>query len=216
MLRSRFLSFVVFVSLVITLVPLGQPAAALSSSIVLSQVYGGGGNTGATFKNDFVELFNRGAAAVSITGWSVQCDSSAGTTWATTSLSGTIQPGQYYLVQEAQGAGGTTNLPTPDATGTIAMSATGAKVALVNNTTATTGSGCPFAATVVDFVGYDGATCAETTATPTLSNTTAALRKEEGCTETDSNASDFAVAAPAPRNSVSPLHFCTGDNAPAV
>ncbi|HEX9505787.1 MAG TPA: Ig-like domain-containing protein, partial [Acidimicrobiia bacterium] len=107
-------------------------------------------------------------------------------------------------------------MPTPDATGTIAMSATGAKVALVNSTTAMTGSGCPFAATVVDFVGYDGANCAETTATPSLSNTTAALRKEEGCTETDSNVSDFAVAAPAPRNSASPLHFCTGDNAPAV
>ena len=216
MFRSRFLTFVVFVSMVVALVPLSQTAAALSSSIVLSQVYGGGGNSGATFKNDFIELFNRGGAAVTVTGWSVQYASSAGTTWQVTNLSGTIQPGQYYLVQEAQGAGGTVNLPTPDATGTIAMSATGAKVALVNTTTALTGTGCPFSAAIVDFVGYDGANCAETTATPALSNTTAAMRKAEGCTETDSNVADFDTGAPSPRNTASPLHFCTGDNAPAV
>src|SRR5712671_941252 len=108
MFRNRSLVFAVLVSMLMTLMPFGQPAAAVSSSIVISQVYGGGGNSGATFKNDFVELFNRGAAAVSITGWSVQYASSAGITWATTSLSGTIQAGQYYLVQEAQGAGGTT------------------------------------------------------------------------------------------------------------
>src|SRR6266850_1068498 len=132
-------------------------ARGVSTTVVISQVYGGGGNAGATFKNDFIELFNRGRAVVDVTGWSVQYASAAGTSWAATALTGTIQPGQYYLVQEAAGTGGTTNLPTPDATGTIAMSATNAKVALVNTTTALTGSGCPFSATVVDFVG-DGAT----------------------------------------------------------
>src|SRR5262249_26279082 len=30
-----------------------------TSSVVVSQVYGGGGNTGAPYTNDFVELFNR-------------------------------------------------------------------------------------------------------------------------------------------------------------
>ena len=48
----------------------------------------------------------------------------AGATWQRTDLAGALLPGQYYLVQEAVGAGGTTSLPTPDATGTIAMSAT--------------------------------------------------------------------------------------------
>jgi len=216
MLRSRFLTFVVFVSMVMTLVPLSQSALAVSATVVISQVYGGGGNAGATFKNDFIELFNLGSAAVDLTGWSVQYASSAGTSWNPTSLSGTIQPGQYYLVQESQGAGGTTNLPTPDATGTILMSATAGKVALVNSTTALTGTGCPFSASVVDFVGYDGANCAETTATPALTNTTAAIRKNAGCTETDSNVADFATGAPTPRNTSSTFHFCTGDNAPAV
>ena len=217
MFRSRFLTFVLSVSMVMTLVPLAQPAAALSSTIVISQVYGGGGNAGATLKNDFIELFNLGGAAVNVTGWSVQYGSATGTTWAATSLSGTIQPGQYYLVQEAAGAGGTVNLPTPDATGSIAMSATAAKVALVNTTTLLTGTGCPFSATVIDFVGYGAtANCSETTPAPGLSNTTAALRKNAGCTETDANASDFETGAPNPRNTASAFHFCTGDNAPAV
>jgi len=39
--------------------------------IVISQVYGGGGNSGATLKNDFIELFNSGNAPVTITGWSL-------------------------------------------------------------------------------------------------------------------------------------------------
>jgi hypothetical protein len=62
-------------------------------SIVISQIYGGGGNSGATLKNDFIELFNPGGVAVSVNGWSVQYASAAGTTWQVTNLSGTIPPG---------------------------------------------------------------------------------------------------------------------------
>jgi uncharacterized repeat protein (TIGR01451 family) len=194
---------------------LAAPARAVSTTIVISQVYGGGGNSGATLKNDFIELFNRGATTVSVTGWSVQYTSSAGTTWQVTNLSGSIPPGKYYLVQDAAGAGGTTNLPTPDATGGIAMSATGAKVALVNSTAALSGSGCPFAASVVDFVGYDGANCFEgSAAAPTLTNTTAALRNTGGCAETDSNSADFAAASPTPRNSASPTNACAAPTSP--
>ena len=40
------------------------PALAGSSTLVISQVYGGGGNAGATYKNDFVEVFNRGTTSV--------------------------------------------------------------------------------------------------------------------------------------------------------
>src|SRR5438094_7818662 len=144
--------------------PLGaSPAAAVSADIVISQVYGGGGNSGATLKNDFIELFNRGTVAVNVSGWSVQYAATAGTTWQRTNLPPvTVPPGGYLLVQEAAGAGGTTDLPAPDATGNIAMSATSGKVALVNTTTLLAGSGCPFAATVVDFVGYGStATCFE-------------------------------------------------------
>src|SRR5262249_32561356 len=76
------------------------PAQGVSSGIVISQIYGGGGNAGAAFKNDFIELFNRGASPVTVTGWTVQYAASTGTTWQATSLSGTIAPGKYYQVQE--------------------------------------------------------------------------------------------------------------------
>ena len=152
--------------LCIAIVIAALPASLLHAQVVISQVYGGGGNSGATFKNDFIELFNRGSAAVDVTGWSVQYGAAAGSTWQVTNLSGVIQPGQYYLVQEAQGAGGTTPLPTPDATGTILMAAGAGKVALVNTTTALAGTGCPFAAGVQDFVGFGPtANCSETAPT---------------------------------------------------
>lgn len=198
---------IVLAALVLLLVPFAADAA--SPNIVISQVYGGGGNAGATLKNDFVELFNRGTTTVNVTGWSVQYASSAGTSWAVTALSGSIAPGKYYLVQEAAGSGGTVNLPTPDATGSIAMSATAAKVAIVNNLTALTGT-CPTGGTIVDLVGYDGASCFEGAATAALTNTTAAVRANSGCTDTDNNAADFTVGTPNPRNSASPTFACAG------
>ena len=118
--------------------------AASSPDLVISQIYGGGGNSGATLRNDFIELFNRGLATVDVSTWSVQYAAAAGTTWQKTNLSGSIAPGGYYLVQESAGTGGTTSLPAPDASGSINMSATAGKVALVRNqTTVTSGTSCP-------------------------------------------------------------------------
>lgn len=72
--------------------------ATATSNVVISQVYGGGGNSGATFKNDFIEIFNRGVSAIDISGWSVQYASSSGTSWQVTELpSVTLQPGQVTL-----------------------------------------------------------------------------------------------------------------------
>ena len=191
---------------------------ALSSGVVISQVYGGGGNTGATFKNDFIELFNRGTTTLSLTGWSVQYAAAGGNFGSSniTPLSGSIPPGGYYLIQEAPGAGGTTNLPAPDATGTIAMAAAAGKVALVNSIAALTGTGCPFAGSVMDFVGYGtGTNCAEGPGpTTTLSNTTAALRGASGCTENDANSTDFTAGAPNPRNSGSAPNTCGNSTNP--
>src|SRR5438105_5902647 len=190
------------------LLGLARPAGAVSSTIVVSQVYGGGGNSGATYKNDFIELYNRSAAPVSVTGWSVQYASTTGTSWQRTALGGTIAAGGYYLVQEAAGAGGTTSLPPPDATGSINMAAGVGKVVLMsNNTTIASGTVCPL--TAVDIVGYgSGTNCSETLPTATLSNTTAALRNGGGTVDTDNNSADFTVGAPNPRNS--------GDAAPTV
>jgi predicted extracellular nuclease len=179
-----------------------------SSQVVISQIYGGGGNSGATLRNDFIELFNRGTSAVSVDGWSVQYSSSTGSSWQATNLSGTIQPGHYYLVQEAAGSIGSADLPAPDATGTINMSGTSGKVALANSATPLSGA-CPTGGSIQDFVGYGAAAnCAQGSPTADLSNTTAAVRAGGGCSATGNNASDFAAAAPNPRNSASPATAC--------
>ncbi len=204
--QYRILHLAVILALLLAVVPAATPAqAVVSTTIVISQVYGGGGNSGATYKNDFIELYNLGAAPVDVTGWSVQYVSPGGTgTWAVTNLSGTIQPGKYYLVQEAAGAGGTVSLPTPDASGTLAMGGTAGKVALVNLTTPLNGA-CPTTG-VVDLVGYGTtANCSETAPTAVLTNSTAALRKANGATDTDNNSADFTIGAPTPRNSVYPF-----------
>lgn len=171
------------------------------TGVVISQVYGGGGNSGATYRNDFIELYNAGTTTVSLGTYAVQYTSSAGTTWSATVLNGSIAPGQHYLIQEAAGTGGTTSLPTPQATGSIALSATSGKVALTKTTTLLTGSNPTANTNVVDFVGYGSADAFEGAgAAPTLSNTTAALRAAGGATDTNSNAADFTAGAPTPRN----------------
>jgi predicted extracellular nuclease len=215
---SRLLSLLVCLALAVSLAP-PQPAQAVSTSVVISQVYGGGGNSGAPYKNDFVELFNRGSSTVSLSGWSVQYASATGTgnfaNNSITLLSGSLQPGQYYLVQESGGTTGAA-LPTPDATGSVNMSATAGKVALVNVTTGLACNGgnnpCSSAqlAQIVDLIGYGGANFFEgSSPAPILSNTTADLRANSGCTDSDNNIVDFAAGAPAPRNSASPFHDCS-------
>jgi uncharacterized protein len=185
-------------------------ADSAHSQVVISQVYGGGGNSGATLRSDFIELHNNGAAAVDLSTWSVQYASGTGTTWGRTNLSGSIAAGGYFLVKQADGTGGTVALPTPDSIGTIAMAGTSGKVALVNNQTALTGT-CPLDPTVIDFVGYGStATCSETAPTPAPSNTTAVLRAGDGCTDSGNNSADFTVVSPAPRNSASPIVACAG------
>jgi DNA/RNA endonuclease G (NUC1)/fibronectin type 3 domain-containing protein len=195
----------------------GLPAAP--GILVISQAYGGAGcgTVGcSTWKNDYIELFNRGGSPVSVNGWSVQYAAATGTTWQVTNLPNvSIQPGQYFLVAESAGANGVSVLPTPDVTGSITMSATAAKVALVSSTTALAGA-CP-TTNVIDEVGYGAtANCSETAPAPAPSTTNAILRAGSGCTDAGNNSTDFAAAAAAPRNTSSALHSCTGGNTPPV
>ena len=63
--RLRLLNLLLIAALAFSLVAFVQPAQAVSTTIVISQVYGGGGNTGAPYTHDFIELFNRGTTTVS-------------------------------------------------------------------------------------------------------------------------------------------------------
>ncbi len=189
-----------------------------ANTVKISQVYGGGGNSGSTYTNDFIELYNQSTSPVDISSWSIQqASATISTTWNITNLcpangSCILQPGHYYLVQESQGTSGTTPLPAADITGTLAMGAASGKVALVKNTTPISGA-CPSSTDIADIVGYGGSapTCFETTAVAALTNTTAAVRKGNGCVDTDNNTNDFLIIGPSPRNSSAPANVCGGN-----
>ena len=78
---------------IVALLATGQATLASSPNVVVSQVYGGGGNSGATLKNDFIELYNNGSSPVDLSSWSVQYAATTGTSWQRTNLTGAIQPG---------------------------------------------------------------------------------------------------------------------------
>ena len=101
-----------------------------------------------------------------------------------------------------------------DVVGSIAMSGTNGKVALVASSTALSGSN-PSGGALVDLLGYGPtANGFETAPTAALSNTTAALRNAAGCTDTDNNSSDFSVSAPSPRSLATPANVCGGVTPP--
>jgi uncharacterized protein len=191
-----------------------NPAWA-ASDVVISQVYGGGGRSGAPFKQDFIELFNRGSMATPLSGWTVQYASATGNTWRATPLSGILPPGQYLLIELARGNRGGLDLPAPDIKGSLSLASKSGKVALVNSIAALTCS-TPFLPnpSILDLVGYGSANNFEGVGAAThLSTSTAALRKEGGCVDTDNSTADFAIGVPTPRNRASPLHLCPPNSA---
>ena len=170
-------------------------ASTAGTGVVISEVSGAGGNTGAAYDHDYVELFNPTNAAVSLAGMSVQYRSATGTgnPSGVTVLTGSIGAKSYYLV--AEGSGGATGapLPTANVTGAFNMSASAGTVFLANQTTALTtpptGSvtGNP---AVADLVGFGTSNTFETAAAPAQSATTSIARDAAG-KDTDSNAADL-------------------------
>ena len=76
-IRLRRLAALLALGLAVAGISASQPLA-VSPDVVISQVYGGGGNAGATYTHDFIELYNRGSSTVAIDGWSVQYASATG------------------------------------------------------------------------------------------------------------------------------------------
>ncbi|MCE1177516.1 MAG: ExeM/NucH family extracellular endonuclease [Micrococcales bacterium] len=191
-LSARRCAGIAIPALVLGSALLASPAQAASTSVVISEAYGGGGNSGATYTHDFVELFNRSGAAVDVTGWKLSYYSAAGNLGNSCTLSGSIAASGHYLVQQAKGTAGTTALPTPDATCAAAMSATAGSVEIRDAGGA-----------VVDLLGYGTATKVETAAAPATAAATSSARKDPRV-DTDDNSADFATGSPTPQNSGAP------------
>ncbi|MFF3058926.1 lamin tail domain-containing protein [Streptomyces sp. NPDC057909] len=202
--RSVLLAGAVAVTLSATALP--AAFAAPSSTAVISEVYGGGGNSGATLTRDFIELANAGSSAYDLSGFSVQYlpgSPSAGSLWQVSALTGSVAPGGRYLVAQAAGTGGTVALPTPDATGTVAMSATSGTVALVSGTTpltCKTAADCAADTRIVDLVGYGSAVVREGSGPATGTSATASVARAASLADTDDNAADLSAGAPTPVN----------------
>ncbi len=202
----------------LALAAFATPAMAVGD-VVISQVWGGsstGAGTAALPKSDFVELFNRTANPINLTGWSVTVSASGtSTAYAQVNLTGTIQPFSYYLIQcFTTPATAGIDLPTPDliyGTAATTLASTTGKVSLRSVTTAVGAVGCPASdATLIDLVTYGTTvtTCREGSANAPAGSATgsglAVFRAAGGCVDTDQNGADFATAIPSPRNSASP------------
>src|SRR5215210_1315872 len=215
------------------------PAQAVSATLVISQVYGGGGNANATYTHDYIEIFNRGTTDVSVDSFSLQYTSATGTgnfgnasNLVTELPDVTLRPGHYFLVQEATNAAVGATLPTADHVDLtpISMAAGAGKVALVTGdaTLGCNGGSAPCDAAslarIVDLVGYgtgtSGANFSEGSPAPTISAILADLRKDHGCQDTDNNSADFEALTPAPRTMTTTRVPCSGpppeDTAPSV
>jgi len=205
--------------LLLLLSALALPLAAASArgsgsgSVVVAEVFAAGGNSGAAYANDYVELFNRGAGAVAVDGWTLQYASAAGTSWQSTALSGSIPAGGRYLVQLASGGANGAALPAPDATGTSNLAVTGGTIAVVDDATAlscgASAGSCSAVSAVQDLVGYGGAADYEGSGAAPAGSATNAVRRTDSCADTDDNATDFATAAPAPQNSSAAASACS-------
>ncbi len=203
--RNRLIALGIPAGLAMAAVPFvaqGTPSA----DAVISEVYGGGGNSGADLTGDFIELGNAGGGSFDLSGWSVQYLSGSpgpSSTWQVTPLSGSIPASGRYLVAEAKGAGGTKDLPAPDASGSIPMSATSGTVALVHSTkalTCLTAADCAADGTIKDLVGFGTAAIREGAPATGAGNTTSVARGAD-LADTDDNATDFTGGAPTPANS---------------
>ena len=199
-------------------------APSASTTLVISQVYGGGGATSGTptYLKDYVELKNISSSPQSLNGLSIyygsatgQFASSATNAFALPNV--TLNPGQYFFVELGSvGTVGGAFPIVPDASTTnLSMSGTNGKVALVNglaaNSCGATATPCTLPnAQIIDVVSYGTANNGEGgTAVPVLSTTTGAVRKSNGCTDTDNNLNDFdVVTAPVPRNTATTAAPC--------
>ncbi len=183
--------------------------ASAAGNLVIAEVFGGAGAGSSTFNQDYIVLFNRTAVPISLDGYSIQFAPSGGSSWNINPFFGghVVKPHGYFLIAVGPPSGTGAALPPQDFMASGNINTSSGKVALMSNNNPTAGV-CPPPTFVIDLVGYGGADCFESAATPPLSNSSAAIRLAQGCQDTNNNFADFVVGFPSPRNSFTPIRVC--------
>lgn len=179
-------------------------AVTADAALVISEVYGGGGNSNAAFNRDFIELANVSDSDIDLSTYSVQYASAAGVSWQVTPLSGTLAAGEFLLVGQA--FGNNTALPgfTADIEGAIPMSGSAGKVALVSAQQALSGaSNLVGLDQVVDFVGWGNAGHFAGSGAAPGTNNAESVARDGALTNTADNAADFTKGTPTPQGRAS-------------
>lgn len=153
--------------------------AQVADHIVIAEVYGGGGGTGAIYKYDYIVLYNPTSASVDLSNWSVQYASATSSSWLVTPLTGSIASKEYYLIQERAGSRGAELPSLPAVVGNISMASSSGKVALVNSVTPLTTAN-PFGLTnIIDLIGYGTANGYEGTPMQGPTDATQGIRRKD-------------------------------------
>lgn len=164
-----------------------------NTGLMIYEVYGGGGNSGALYKNDYVVLYNGTSVDIDLSNYTLQYASADGQFTNTNQnvLSGTILAGKYFVAKLGGGSTGS-ELPRVDFTGTLNLSGSNGKIALVLGTSQVSTNDLY---NVVDLVGFGSANKYEgNAAVGVLSNSTSA--KRSSFIDSNNNGLDFTVGTP--------------------
>ncbi len=192
--------------------------AAQSKTLVISEVYGGGGIANSGYKNDYIQLFNLSSSLIDLAGYTIQIASPVGSVWQAIPLSGTVPANHWFLIKGLGDGISGAELPVPDASGNFDLNIAGGKIALVNSIGQPMTSCASSVDGIVDFIGYgNNVDCSETAAAPAHSAISATSRLNFA-SDANNNASDFAVFPPNPKNTFEialpiTLHAFTVDKA---
>jgi hypothetical protein len=171
-----------------------------AQTMVIDEIFGGGGNNGAPYNRDFVILKNMGSQAQHISGWTLQYASASGNFNSMVALDGWINPGDLVRICYYTGTNGSPLPFSCDFTSSTNLAAVNGKLALsTDNTLINSQPGSVIPGTgnhqdVADFVGYGNANQYETEAAPAGS----ALYGLKRWQETNHNLQDFAPQTPLP------------------
>jgi endonuclease G, mitochondrial len=182
-----------------------QETNRVSPNFVVSQFQVAGGSA----NDEFIELHNTSANPVDLNGYRVVYRSAGGVNdvafadWTTSTI---IPSGGYYLIASTGYDGTITpNFTYNPTTCSCSMSATGGGIAIRN--------GALNSGVLIDSVGYGSATNVfiETAITPAPPANAGQSRLNNGCQDSDNNASDFSTLNPAaPRNAATAPNACGG------